>query len=263
MKNLITILLLTVVSLTSNAQLDGYMKSDETLLNFSLNVVTLKNPVVQYEDGQKFGPYLAPGFGLSHYNFDQWGYRWGMEFKWVTDIFPEIYSLFEATYINRPQEPMLSGFWWTDMGTNVYVTEYFNVGVGGHFADYLVEIPDIDSANLTTIPNQPVPTAFQEPTGWYWAVGPTIYLDAGYKQFFLSIKANYSFSYWRPRIREKEYEDAINKIDGYPAPRFLYIDVTVNHDSGFFISFNRTMTIDRGIRDYKFSRNDLGIGWKF
>jgi len=263
MKSLFALLLFIIVSSTSNAQLDGYMKADETLLSFSVNVITLNNPTLLYEDGQKFGPYFAPGFGLNHYNYDQWGYRWGMDFKWVSDIFPEIYSLWNAEYLNRGKVPMLTGLWWANGGTNVYTTKYFNIGVGAHFADYLVEIPDWDSTGNIDPQGHQLAVQYQEPTGWYWAVGPTMYLDASYGQFFLTLTANYSFSYWKPDIREKEYEDAINKIEGYPSPHFLYVDLTINHDSGLFLSFNRTMTVDRGINANKFSRNDLGIGWKF
>jgi len=263
MKTIITILFLAIISSTVNAQLDGYMKADETLMSISLNVVTLNNPALIYEDGQTFGPYLGPGLGLNHYNYDQWEFRWGMEFKWVTDIFPEIYKLWDASYDISQKFPMLTSLWATDLGTNVYSTEYFNIGFGAHFADYLVEIPDWNSTGNIDPQGRQLPVSYQEPTGWYWAAGPTMYLDAGYKEFFMTITTNYSFSYWRPDIRTKEYKDGINKIDGYKAPNFLDIDVTVNHDSGIFLSFSRTLMIDRGINSNKFSRNDLGIGWKF
>ena len=263
MKTVVTILFLVISSISGLAQLDGYANADETLLGYSINMVSLKNPSLLYEDGQKFGPYFAPGFNLTHYNYEQWGFRWGMDFKWVSDIFPEIYSLWNTTYLDRGKVPMLSGLWWTNVGTNVYSSEYFNIGVGAHFADYLIEIPDWDSAGNINALGQQLAVQYQEPTGWYWAAGPTMYLDAGYGQFFLTITANYSFSYWRPPIRDKEYEESINKIEGYQAPHFLYVDVTVNHNSGLFVSFNRTMTIDRGVNTNKFSRNDFGIGWKF
>ena len=263
MKRLLTILLFISISVTSSAQLDEYMKADETLLSFSVNTVSLKNPTLLYEEGQKIGPYFAPGFGLNHYNYDQWELRWGMDFKWVTDVFPEIYALWDESYIDNVKVPMLSGFWWTNAGTNVYSNDYFNVGVGAHFADYLVEIPDWDSAGNINAGGTQLATQYQEPTGWYWSAGPTLYLDAGYKSFFLSVTTNYSFSYWKPPIREKEYLDEINQIQGYSSPHFLYVDVTVNHDSGFFLSLNRTMMIDKGINANEFSRNDFGIGWKF
>lgn len=263
MKAIYTLLLFITISITGVAQLTGYMKTDETLLSFSLNVVTLKNPSLIYEDGQKFGPYIGLGFGLNHYNYDQWEFRWGMDFKWITDFTPEITKLFKASYDPTIKVPMLTGLWWANGGTNVYTTEYFNVGIGAHFADYLVEIPDWDSAGNIDPQGNQLAVKYQEPTGWYWAVGPTMYLDAGYKQFFLTITANYSFSYWRPDIRDKEYEDDITKIDGYQSPHFFYVDFTVNHDSGFFISLNKTLMIDRGSNSNKFSRNDLGIGWKF
>tara|TARA_R110002050_G_scaffold299089_1_gene463790 strand:- start:22264 stop:23055 length:792 start_codon:yes stop_codon:yes gene_type:complete len=263
MKGLYSTLLFIIISFSAQAQLDNYLNSDETLIEFSLNVVTLKNPSLAYKDGQKYGPYLAPGVSLTHYNFDQWGFRWGMDFKWTTDIFPEIYSLWRTDYLDRGKVPMLTGLWWTNAGTNVYNTEYFNIGVGAHFADYLIEIPDWDSTGNINAAGQQLAVNYQEPTGWYWAIGPTLYLDAVYKSLLFSVTSNYSFSYWRPPIREKEYEDAINKIEGYPSPHFLYVDITANHDSGFFISFNRTMAIDRGINANKFSRNDLRIGWKF
>lgn len=257
-----TLLLVVFISINGFGQLDGYSNTDWTILSYSLNVVTLKNPTAKFEKDQKFGPFIAPGFALNHYTFNKGGFRYGMEFKWITDVFPELYDLFDKTYLGRGKTPFLSGLWWSHGGINVWSNEYFNIAVGGNFGDYFVEIPDIVDTGAVLPSGVTLTSTYQEPTGWYWAVGPNLYLDAVFKDVYFTLITQYSLSYWRPPIREKSYEDAIHKIDGYVSPHFLYFDFSANLDSGFFISYTKTMLIDRGVNSYNFSRNDIGIGWK-
>lgn len=253
---------ISLFSLNTQAQFSTFTHTDETLYGFNFTVTSMKNPSLLYVEGQKVGPYVGIGVDITRYSYEPWKLRYQLEMKWITDLGFKAYEFF-TTGLNAKDTARLdfSGLVWFNMGTNLYSTEHFNIGIGGNFSDCVLDIPNF-TFNGNSINGQTLDIGWQEPSGWHWTAGPTLFADACVGSFAFTLTSSYNFSFWNPIINNA-YEERIDQIEGYPPPQFWFLDITANHKSGFYVSFDITKVIDTGINQNKISRNDLQIGWRF
>lgn len=239
-----------------NSQLSGHYSDDSRFVGFHGGFVSLKNNNNAFEIGRKHGPYFGLGIDVGHTSYSAGDFRYHLELKWTMDLFHKSVEFFKETALDVRLD--LTGFTWNKLGVNVFATDNFCIGIGGSFADYIVDIPKYANENGNFIGG----TRWQEPSGWNWTAGPCLFLDYGIGDFAFNFIGSYDFTYFTPKI-SNDYESYVQRIDGYERPRFMYFDLSANHDSGIYVSFNRTLMKDRGLLNNNVSRGELKFGWKW
>jgi len=255
MKNILkTLAAICFLSNVSIAQLSNLYLADTWSVGFNLGVSSIKNKALLFEDGQRVGPYLGVGMDLAYQTYDPWMVRYKLEAKWVNDLGYKGIELIRGT----GTDPRLdfTGFTWHKIGLNVFATDNICVALGGSFADYIVDIPQW-TENGTYWAGE----IWQEPSGWHWTAGPCVFVDYGIGDFAVSLTSSYDIRYFHP-IVTNDYEDLVNAIEGYTAPGFLYTDISINHDSGFYCGFDKIRLVDNGEVGNKMSRTNLRFGWR-
>ena len=250
-------LLLILNTWKSNAQLSGHISNGSTAIGFHAGFVALKHKNNAFEIGQKHGPYFGfSGIDIAHTNYDSWTFRYNLEMKWTMDLFHKGVEFFKGTALDARVD--FTGFTWHKLGVNVFSTDNFCVGIGGSFSDYIVDIPIFANENGDFFEGQ----RWQEPSGWNWTAGPCLFLDYGIGDFAFNFIGSYDLTYFTPKITQ-DYEDLTVQIDGYEKPHFMYFDFAVNHESGVYMSFNRTLMIDNGLLENNVSRGEFKFGWRW
>ncbi len=255
MKKYTVLLLILAISKFGSAQLSDHNTNDSWFIGASLNVVTLKNGAGLNDKASKIGPYIGIGGQIYHDSYEPFGFRYHLDMKWVPDLGFKAVELFREVGTDLRLD--FTGFTSHKVGLNLISTDVVCFGLGGSFSDYIVDIPHTDeSGTVTTIYN------WKEPSGWHWTAGPTIFLDGGFGGFTLNLISSYELSYFQP-IVTNDYEALTEKIENYEKPAFLKFDLTINHESGVYFSYDKTVMIDRGVNANKVSRGDFQIGYKF
>lgn len=238
----------------ASSQLWNHNVTQQTMAGFSLAMVNLDCPQMAYADGRHVGSYLGINLDVSYYNFEQWGLRYYLDMKWVTDLSFKAVEFFREEALDARID--FSSMTWHKVGLNVFATDRLCVGVGASFADYIVDLPDWNEDG-----NFPNERWWQEPSGWWWTAGPALFVDAGVGDFAISLTTSLDIPYLHPKITD-DYEANITRIEGYADPRFFYFDLTVNHESGLFMSFDRTTMNDKGTHGIKLKRGDFQFGYR-
>jgi len=102
---------------------------------------------------------------------------------------------------------------------------------------------------------------YEEPSGWHFTAGPSLFLDYGIGDFIINSNSSYNFSFYHDLINTR-YENGIDKIEDYKAPHFFNTLLQVRHaGTGFYISFEHTRMLDNGTIGSNISRNDIALGW--
>lgn len=255
MKFLLLLTCCTVLGLgKADAQLAFHNVNQNAMAGFSLTLTDLDCPKMVYPDGRHVGSYVGVNVDISYYNFDQWGLRYNLDMKWMTDLTLKAAELFRGDGLDARID--FSGLLWNKVGLNVFATDRFCIGVGASAADYIIDLPDWNADG-----NFPNELPWQEPSGWYWAAGPALFLDAGVGDFAVSMTTSLDIPYWHPKVTD-DYEANISVIEDYPAPRFFCFDLTVNHESGMFFSYDRTTMTDKGVHGLKMTRGDFQLGYR-
>ena len=256
-KLLLTILAVSV-SLISQGQLSNHISNYGWGVGFHTGMVTIKNDKLLYPEGQKIGPYWGGILGLdvSYGTYEPGEVRYQLEAKWTLDLFHKAGELFKGTGTDARID--FTGFTWHKVGINVIGTDNMCVAVGISFADYIVDIPNY----INDQGNFPGGSKWQEPSGWNWTAGPCLFADYGVGDYAIGFIGSYDFTYLTPKITD-DYEALTDKIEGYKPPNFMYLDLTVKHESGVYLSLNRTMMIDKGSLGNNVSRGEMKLGWKW
>ena len=261
MKNSILVIITLLFFYGSNltAQLSSHRTNEDWFWDAGINFVTLSNkqlvvPQNAYK-GDKFS-YFGVHMMFSHDSYEQWGFRYHLDMKWFPDLSFKAVELFKETGTTARID--FSGITSHKIGVNVFGSDNLAVGLGGSFCDYIVDIPNWKS---TTNFNQGGYT-WQEPSGWHWTAGPALFVDGGLADFAVNVIMSYDISYLRPKITD-EYEANVDKYPGgYPRVGFMYFDITINHQSGLYLSYDRTSLIDKGVNNNKLRRGDFQFGYK-
>lgn len=259
MKTIIITAFLCVFCQNAFSQLSSHRTNEDWFWGLGLNRVTLNNknmvvPPNAYK-GDKFS-YFGIHMMFSHDSYEHWGFRYQLDMKWFPDLSFKAAELFKGTGTTPRLD--FSGITNHKIGINVFGSDHLAVGIGGSFCDYIVDIP-----NWKSTPNfNPGGFTWQEPSGWHWTAGPALFLDGGIGDFTANLILSYDISYLRPKITDGYEENVDKQPGGYPSVGFLYFDITINHESGLYISYDRTSLIDKGINANKFSRGDLQLGYK-
>ncbi len=251
-------LFVVALSFSSRGQLSGHVSDEAWGVGFHTGFVTIKNDKLLYPEGRKEGPYWGGLFGvdLSYSTYQPGGIRWQLEAKWTLDLFHKAIELFQGTGTDPRID--FTGFTWHKLGVNVFANDNLCIAVGGSFADYIVDIPKYANDQGDFFAG----TTWQEPSGWNWTAGPCLFADYGVGDFAINFIGSYDFTYLTPKVTD-DYEALTDKIDGYKTPNFMYLDLSVKHESGVYMSLNRTMMIDNGSLGNNMSRGEIKLGWKW
>ncbi len=252
----ISTLLFLVLTFGVKAQLSGHLSDDATYVGYHFGFTTINHPTSTFEVGEKHGAYFGLGMDVGHTDYTPGALRYHLEMKWTLDIFNKGMEFFDETALDARID--LTGFTWHKIGINVFASDNFCFGLGGSFADYIVDVPlfaDEEGNFFEGI-------RWQEPSGWNWTAGPCIFLDYGIGDFVLNFIGSYDFTYYTPKITD-DYEALTQKIDGYKNPSFVYFDFVINHDSGVYLSYNSTQMQDNGTLGNDVSRSEVKLGWKW
>lgn len=253
---LITTILTFIGVFKSNAQLSGHMSDGSAAVGFHAGFVALKNGNSTYELGRKHGAYFGLGMDIGYTNYSAGKLRYQLEMKWTMDLFHKGIEFFNETALDARLD--FTGFTWNKLGVNIIGTDNFCVAIGGSFSDYVVDIPLYANEEGGFFAGK----RWEEPSGWNWTAGPCLFVDYGIGDFAFNFITSYDFTYFTPVITQ-DYEDFTQKIDGYTPPHFMYFDLAVNHESGVYMSFNRTMMFDKGTIGNNISRGEFKFGWKW
>lgn len=243
-------------SVSIKAQLSDHISNGTKFLGFHAGFVSINHPNSTFEIGEKHGTYFGLGFDFGHSNYTAGEFRYHLEMKWTVDLFNKAAEFFDETALDARID--LTGFTWHKLGFNILATDNFCFGLGGSFADYIVDVPlfaDEDGNFFEGI-------RWQEPSGWNWTAGPCLFLDYGIGDFAINFIGSYDFTYYTPKITD-DYEAQVQRIDGYKNPSFLYFDLVINHESGVYISYNNTQMQDNGTLENDVSRSEIKLGWKW
>lgn len=256
MQRLFLILVLCIVyRQDGSAQLPDHNVTSQGMVGFTVGLSTIKSNETLYPQAAKEGAYFGIGVDFSYYNFEPFTLRYHLKMKWAHDLFHKAGELFEGTGTDPRID--FTGFTWHKVGLNLFATDNVCVGLGGSFADYIIDIPLYANSNGDYFEG----ITWQEPSGWHWTAGPCLFADAGFGGFALSFIASYDISYLQPKVTD-DYESLTAKIPGYKKPHFLFWDLTLNHESGFFAGFDRVSLIDNGVNSNKMSRAEFHLGYR-
>ncbi len=251
---IVVIAIFTVQS--ANSQLSTHIANGAWAPGFHIGFGTIKNNQLTYVEGRKHGPYFGVGVDLAYSTFEAGEIRYYLDAKWTMDLVHKGVELFKGTGTDARID--FTGFTWHKLGINVFATDNLCIGVGGSFADYIIDIPLYANNNGDFFAG----ITWQEPSGWNWTAGPCFFADYGIGDFAASLTTSYDFTYLTPKITD-DYEALTDKIDGYKPPHFMYFDLTINHETGVYLSINRTTMIDKGDLGNNMSRGEIKMGWRW
>lgn len=238
------------------AQLSSHNSNGSSALGFHAGFVSLKHANSTFDIGRKHGPYFGLGIDIGYTNYEVGKIRYQLELKWTMDLFHKAIEFFKGTALDARVD--LTGITWHKLGVNIFATDNICFALGGSFADYIVDVPRFvnEDGNFNES------FTWQEPSGWNWTAGPCLFVDYGLSDFVFTFIGSYDFTYFTPIITQA-YEDRTDKIEGYKPPHFMYLDLSVNHETGVYISLNRTLLLDKGELSNKISRAEIKFGWKW
>lgn len=224
--------------------------NNEATLRFYFGFNSMRNSSYNYEPLQKV-PFRTLGMESDVYSFEKGGVRMNMKSKLVDDM---IWLLGRTIRKRSDDGPYsISGLFWYKLGFNVKSNSKLNISPGFSISDYLVITSVVDSAG-----NEPafVNDRVEEPHGWFYGIGPNLFIDIALPAK-LSLHVNSSYDLGLLRLSNK-YKSVFDP--DYKKPHFLHASVTLNHDSGIFISYEFTKLLDMGYNNNQTLRSELHIG---
>lgn len=140
---------------------------------------------------------------------------------------------------------------WYSTGWNVFKTDRLSGAIGVNLNDYFLTNSyrlDFPKDDLTSI----------EPQGYWFAAGPSVFLDVGLNKYFLlHTHAFYSMSYWR--AASLSYAE---RNDHYPKPHFGNFSFEVQSKWALFAGMDYSWLINRGNNPNNTKRLDFLLGFR-
>ncbi len=195
-----------------------------------------------------------------HYNFKQGKLQYDLRGKMYTDVIKELVDQIggkNTPYTQSERTGISTGpIGWHTVGFNAWSTSRWVVAPAIHANDYFY----FSNTRSALDVNAKFPSLqTNEPQGYYFGAGPSVLLQVlASKLLLISVKSQYSFTYWRP----VNVRNAI-KDDAYPKPHFFGFTTEFMSPWGFFLEVDHNRIINRGDLPGSGQRTDVSFGFKF
>lgn len=154
----------------------------------------------------------------------------------------------------RPEGSILTNlFGWTSWGLNLAGNEIGSLGTGFNINDFIA-----GSTTVERIQGGPDKKQLHEPQGYYWAAGPSVFLDFAITD---NIVVQTFGSYSLPLFRAASLNGAEPR-NSYPKPHFARVNLEILTLYKLFAGVDYTWMINRGNTPNKTQRLDVFIGYR-
>lgn len=228
---------------------------DEPHFGFSLSYTMMSNPDAPYPEAHRQnGPTLQLYY--KKYNLDKGDTRMFWQNKILGDLlFLLGKKIATDKGVTREEGSVLSDLIGsTSWGWNLNESNRISTALGFNLNDYIIGATYFERFN-----GEPVNGSTKEPQGYYWATGPSLFVDYVISnQLVLQTFASYSFSLFKA----VSVSDAAND-KSYPKPHFVHLNVELQSSIRLYGGLDYTWLINRGDLPNKTRRLDIILGFRF
>lgn len=245
---LTALMLLAAVKLSAQSLSDTKISEATSVIRIYYTFNKITNPNHEDPDFRSV-PFKTIGLDIEFFDFDKGDSRWSIQSKVIDDMI----WLIGSTISKREDrdDNSVTGVLGLKYGKNLFSTNKLNISAGFSLSDYIVILPKVLPSGDPNYPDK-------EPDGWYWSAGPNLFLDYHIFDSF-TIHANINYDLPFLKLGEKDTD----LIEGYKKPNFLGTRLTLHHDIGFFVQFQTTTVLDRGIHNQNITRREIQLGYRF
>lgn len=228
---------------------------DEPHFGFSLAYTSMSNPDAPYHEVHRQSGFTMQIY-YKKYNLDKGDTRMYWQNKSIGDLLNLLVREIQTDKgAEREEGSVLSDLIGkTSWGWNVNNARRLSTAVGFNLNDYIIGATYAERFN-----GEPVNLKTSEPQGYYWATGPSVFVDYVLtNDLVLQAFASYSLSMFRAVSVSNAVKDK-----SYPKPHFANINIELQTSLRLYGGIDYTWLINRGALPNKTRRLDVVVGFRF